>query len=229
MKKLFMLFALLTGLVSWSYGQGTGEIWGRVIDAKTGLSIPGANVTIKTNGLPIGVSTDVNGYFKLKTLTPGTYKIEISFMGYGTVSIENINVYAEGIAKTDAVSLISGITLVDVIIRDKSLIGTDVIPKMKNKELSKLPEKNDIKQIIGKMSSEVQVTDDGQMYFRGARDNDFVYYIDGTKIMGDVKVPSSAIGSIAVYTGGVPARYGDFTGGCIVIETQSYNGWLNSR
>jgi len=227
-----MLFALLTGLVSWSYGQGTGEIWGRVLDAKTGLSIPGANVTIKTNGLPIGVSTDVNGYFKLKTLTPGTYKIEISFMGYGTVSIENINVYSEGIAKTDAVSLTPGtITLKgEVVINGNSLIGTDVIPKMKTKELSKLTEKNDIKQIIGKMTSDIQVTDDGAMYFRGARDNDFVYYIDGIKIMGDnVKVPGSAIGSIAVYTGGVPARYGDFTGGCIVIETQSYNNWLQSR
>ena len=87
-----------------------------------------------------------------------------------------------------------------------------------------------MKSILEKMTSEIQVSDNGEMYFRGARDNDFVYYIDGTKIMGDnVKIPSAAIGSIEVYTGGVPARYGDFTGGCIVIETQSYNNWLNSR
>ena len=45
---------------------------------------------------------------------------------------------------------------------------------------------------------------------------------------GDANIPGLAIGSVKVYTGGVPARYGDFTGGCIVIETQSYFNWLSS-
>ncbi|HMC97583.1 MAG TPA: hypothetical protein VKG92_08025, partial [Flavobacteriales bacterium] len=50
-----------------------------------------------------------------------------------------------------------------------------------------------------------------------------VSFIDGVKQSGSVpRVPPSAISSISVYTGGLPARYGDVTGGVIVIETKTY-------
>ena len=35
-------------------------------------------------------------------------------------------------------------------------------------------------------------------------------------------VPPDAINSMTVYTGGLPARYGDVTGGVVAIETKSY-------
>ena len=35
-------------------------------------------------------------------------------------------------------------------------------------------------------------------------------------------VPNEAINSFSVYTGGVPAKYGDVTGGIVAIETKSY-------
>jgi hypothetical protein len=41
-------------------------------------------------------------------------------------------------------------------------------------------------------------------------------------ITGDIGIPGQAIGSLKVYTGGVPARYGDLSGGVIVVETKSY-------
>jgi outer membrane receptor protein involved in Fe transport len=50
-----------------------------------------------------------------------------------------------------------------------------------------------------------------------------VSYLDGVKISGGVpRVPPSAISSVSVYTGGLPARYGDVTGGVIVFETRTY-------
>jgi outer membrane receptor protein involved in Fe transport len=42
------------------------------------------------------------------------------------------------------------------------------------------------------------------------------------------RIPSSAIGSISVYTGGLPAKYGDTTGGVVVIETKSYMDLYNA-
>jgi len=48
-------------------------------------------------------------------------------------------------------------------------------------------------------------------------------FLDGVKIAGAVpNIPPSAISSVSVYTGGLPARYGDVTGGVVVIETKSY-------
>ena len=35
-------------------------------------------------------------------------------------------------------------------------------------------------------------------------------------------IPGIAVGSVKVYTGGIPAAYGDVTGGVIVVETKSY-------
>ena len=56
----------------------------------------------------------------------------------------------------------------------------------------------------------------------GSADN--IYFLDGMKITGSLpSVPSAGIARMDVYTGGVPAKYGDFTGGVVVIETKSYN------
>ena len=61
------------------------------------------------------------------------------------------------------------------------------------------------------------------LYFRGSRTENMASYIDGVKVSGAVpRVPPSAISSISVYTGGLPARYGDVTGGVVVIETKTY-------
>ena len=42
-------------------------------------------------------------------------------------------------------------------------------------------------------------------------------------------VPGVSIGALEAYTGGIPAKYGDTTGGVIVLETKSYfdlyNAW----
>jgi len=35
-------------------------------------------------------------------------------------------------------------------------------------------------------------------------------------------VPPTSIASFTIYTGGLPARYGDVTGGAVAIETKSY-------
>ena len=51
----------------------------------------------------------------------------------------------------------------------------------------------------------------------------FVFSSSGVKsITSKIGIPGQAIGSIKVYTSGVPASYGDVSGGIIVMETKSY-------
>lgn len=230
MKKMFMLVVLLLSISGWISAQGTGEIRGRVIDSETKTTIPGANVYVKIGNSIIGAQTDKNGNFILKPLVPGTYNVEFTFVGYGKGTLEKVYVYADGIAKVGDISLDPGVDVTGVEIWANPVIGLDVVPKMMPLEIKNMADKTNLKKIIGSMSADIQTTEDGEMYFRGARDDDFVYYVDGIKLNGDnVKITTGSIGSIQVYTGGVPARYGDFTGGCVVIETQSYYNWLNSR
>lgn len=60
------------------------------------------------------------------------------------------------------------------------------------------------------------------MNIGGARDYSTKYYIDGIAVRsgGSVSLPASAIEQLTVLTGGIPARYGDATGGVINITTR---------
>lgn len=224
-----VVLAVLLGMSSAAAAQGTGEVWGKVIDRKTRTTLPGVSVFIKYGATVIGVNTDADGAFRIKSIPPGTHTVHFSFVGYGEGSIEQVNVFADGIVRLGDFAMEAGVDITGATVYADPVIGTDAYPKVVQKDLDHMAGNQNLVKVISSITSDVQSTDDGQLYFRGARDDDFVYYVDGVKLKGDVKIPSTAVGSIQVYTGGVPARYGDFTGGCVVIETQSYFNWLNSR
>ena len=77
--KRFLPLACMLLMAGWTFAQ-SGSISGQISDSDTYEALPGANVVIK--GTSKGTTTDVNGKFSLGDLTPGSYVIEISFIGY---------------------------------------------------------------------------------------------------------------------------------------------------
>jgi hypothetical protein len=65
-----------------------GKIAGKVIDKKTLNPLAGANVQIKDTN--IGAASDRNGYFLITNLEPGSYVLEISYVGYKTIFKGNV-------------------------------------------------------------------------------------------------------------------------------------------
>ncbi|MDX2360698.1 MAG: von Willebrand factor type A domain-containing protein [Crocinitomicaceae bacterium] len=61
------------------------------------------------------------------------------------------------------------------------------------------------------------------LYIRGSRADASAYYLDGVRVTDMYGIPKSTINSVTVYAGGVPANYGDLTGGVIAVETRSYD------
>ncbi|MCR9171052.1 MAG: von Willebrand factor type A domain-containing protein [bacterium] len=57
---------------------------------------------------------------------------------------------------------------------------------------------------------------------RGARSDGTIYFIDGVRVRSMPVIPKSSMNQVTVLTGGVPAKYGDFTGGVISVESKSY-------
>ncbi|RMF63757.1 MAG: TonB-dependent receptor, partial [Calditrichaeota bacterium] len=55
---------------------------GTVSDSESGSPLPGANVLVVSQSLRTGTATDANGRFELTGLPPGTYTIDVSFIGY---------------------------------------------------------------------------------------------------------------------------------------------------
>ncbi len=72
-----------------------GEIRGLVKDARTGEEIAFANVFVE--GTNMGMTTDIEGSYRLKNLNPGVYKVVVKFVGYENQSVSNIKVKANQI------------------------------------------------------------------------------------------------------------------------------------
>ena len=94
MKKIlsvFVSFLLFTGLSNEIHAEGkdpepkVGSICGRVID-NTKQALPGACVYI--DGLQTGDISDVNGFYSIKNIKPGNYKVVVSYVGYDPYTIE---------------------------------------------------------------------------------------------------------------------------------------------
>jgi hypothetical protein len=78
MKKI-LLFTCMLFMSGGIFAQ-SGSISGKISDADTYEALPGANVVIK--GTSKGTTTDIDGKFTLGELAPGSYALEISFIGY---------------------------------------------------------------------------------------------------------------------------------------------------
>jgi TonB-linked SusC/RagA family outer membrane protein len=85
---LFVLLLLLPCSVAWAQ---TGTVEGQVTDSTSGDPIPGANVLLE--GTNYGASTDVNGSYTIEGVEPGTYTLNVSFVGFETFT-EQVQVRA---------------------------------------------------------------------------------------------------------------------------------------
>ena len=87
------LFTLLLALIA-SNSMAQSVISGRIIDGDFNDALPFANVilTVDETGEKIGgTTTDFEGNFSFEVIS-GTYALEVSFVGYGTKKINDINV-----------------------------------------------------------------------------------------------------------------------------------------
>ena len=66
-----------------------GTIRGRIVDTSK-QTLPGASIYIEK--LHTGVTSDVNGYYTFANLTPGTYTVKVSYVGYSPVEMKIISV-----------------------------------------------------------------------------------------------------------------------------------------
>jgi hypothetical protein len=228
MKKLIALGAVILLLAAQSYAQGTGEIKGRLFDDESKLSLPGAHVFVKNgNTNMVGVS-DKNGYYQIKPLSSGQYTVIFSYMGFKSDTMTGVIVNPGKITFLEDISMgMQGIMIggkpVEIKAYRDPLISPEPINIIRAADIENMAGNSKLENIISKMSSDIYVNENNEIYFRGSRSDNFVYIVDGVKSPdGQAHIPSGAIGSMAVYTGGVPAQYGDFTGGCIVIETKSF-------
>jgi hypothetical protein len=77
------LIAVLLLLTTAARAQ-TGTIRGFVYDKATGEPVIFTNVILK--GTTTGAATDVNGYYSISKIAPGTYTLMVTYLGYDTLT-----------------------------------------------------------------------------------------------------------------------------------------------
>lgn len=202
----------------------SGTLKGKVIDKKTKEPIPFTNIIVEANGTQAGGTTsDFDGNYTIKPLSPAKYNIKASYVGYKPVLIQGVLIKADQITpynlemESTAIE-ISTYEVVDykvpLIDKDKTVSGGTVTAE----EINKMPVRNAsaIATTVGGVFSA-----DGEVgSIRGQRADGNVTYIDGIRVRGSSSLPESAIEQVSVVLGGIPAQYGDATGGIINVTTK---------
>ncbi len=223
--KIVILIAVL-GLSNLINAQvGLGTVSGYVYQADDSTTvIPIARMWIETESGNRFGKTDLDGKYKFNALKPGMYNLYTAPSGFDTTLVTSVEVGSDGITTVNVYCTndnVMGVVYVDF---NRVKIEKD-IPKISVllEDIEHSLNIRDPNALLAGMSSDIQqVEGTNEVVIRGSRPGDAVYYIDGVKSSGMGSIPGIAVQGLEAYTGGIPAKYGDTTGGVIVLETKSY-------
>ncbi|MGB1204540.1 MAG: TonB-dependent receptor domain-containing protein [Chitinophagales bacterium] len=201
-----------------------GEIQGKVTDSQTGEAVPFANVAITINGTLAGAQTDFDGFYSIKPVPAGSYEIIFSYIGFQEKRITDVLVRSDKITFLDAQlvemsELLEAFEVIEYAIPLLQADETSTGSTVTKEDIANLPTR-EVGSIASQAAGVFQADEGGNLNVKGSRDEATDYYIDGIKVRGTSALPASAIEQLTVVTGGVPARYGDATGGIINITTR---------
>lgn len=220
---LLIFFSLSIGIAA----VAQTSLAGKVTDEETSEPILFGSVALYKNGVLItGTETDFDGNYSFSAIDPGTYDVEVSYVGYQPKRVTGVTVLAGKANKADiSMASGSGVVLEEIIVTayEVPLIEQDNTTSgavITSAQIKNLPTRNI--NALAATSAGLAASDEGDaITVRGSRSNATDYYVDGIRVSGSGNlVPESEIDQLQVITGGIEAQYGDVTGGIISITTK---------
>ncbi|WP_215225886.1 TonB-dependent receptor [Echinicola shivajiensis] len=250
MRKL-LLRNLLTVLMilgvlnmAWAQGVTTASMQGVVTDA-SGETLPGANIVAihSPSGTKYGVSTRIDGRFTIQGMrVGGPYIVEVSYIGFETVIIEDINLRLGQAFSLDVMLQEEGIMIegVEVLAVRNPVMNderTGAATSISNEQLNSLPSISRGLNDFTRLTPQASTAGDG-ISFAGQNNRYNQFAIDGT-VNNDVfglsasgtnggqtgvqPISLDAIEQVQVVIAPYDVRQGGFTGGGINAITRSGN------
>jgi len=243
MNKIFtnVLVALsLLILTSSAFAQlGVGKISGKILDADTREPLIGANIIILNTNL--GAATDIDGSYFILNITPGTYNLKVSYVGYAPKTIQGVRIVANLTYELN-VDLSTDFTLPEIVVEDTKFFeakSTNTVKVIDSDQIARLSVKG-VTNIVGLQSGVViqegstnnnegagGVDGNANINVRGGRASEVLFIIDGvpqTNIFTGTnrsQVSDDAIDQISFQVGGYEAKYGQAQSGIVNITTKS--------
>ncbi len=233
-----LYFTLFTSLM---FAGSTGKIGGKVTDANTGEPLLGANIVVM-DGSGKGTATDINGEYLLLNLSPKTYKLRISMIGYKTVEISEVRVFIDRTVRVDIKleeQIIEGeVVVVEAKREAVELDRTNTASYVNSEEIESLPVStlNEVLQLQAGVVKDAG----GDLHIRGGRSREISYMIDGVPVTNtfsqsggsNVNVENNFIQELQVITGTFNAEYGSAQSGVINVVTkvpdQNFSGTIEA-
>jgi hypothetical protein len=200
----------------------TGKITGRVTNAATNEPLPSVNIMIA--GTAIGTVSDLDGYYTILNISPGTYTVKASAVGYSTIAISNLKVSIDLTATANFRLVETGVELGHevVIVAERPMVTKDLtastaVVGADNIAVLPVTEFQEVLQLqAGMVGGNV----------RGGRKGEIVYAIDGVP-MTDVfdgstivDVNANSIEELQFVSGAFNAEYGRALSAYVNIATK---------
>lgn len=241
MKQIILILILLHTLGM--QAQSNGTISGALTDKEmANAPLPFASVIIK--GTSKGTTTDFDGNYSIDNVVPGTYSLEISFVGYETKIIPNVIVKADEatIVNTDLGA--SAAALEEVIIKTTVRKETEAALLLDQKKATTIKQSigaqelarkgvSDAAAAVTKISGISKQEGGGNVYVRGLGDRYLNTTYNGLTLPAnniekknmDLNLFSSdVIQNVGVSKTYAANFYGDFAAGNVDIVAKEYTG-----
>ncbi len=219
----YLLLFVFTALSGSAFAQ---EISGRVLDEKK-EPLPSAAVQVYQGGILKGGNvTDYDGNYTVKPLDPGYYDVLVLYAGYDSILVTGV-VVTPGERTTRNYNMTrhtaKELKTLTVVAYKKQLIDQDHPGShiMTKEEINVIPttEVTDLVSLSPGLYQQKRGTD---VNIGGARSTGTLYIIDGVQVQGTtgINMSQGSVDQLEVITSGIPANYGDVSGGVVNITSR---------
>ncbi|SHG91333.1 TonB-dependent receptor [Winogradskyella jejuensis] len=240
MRHITILFTIL--LTAISFGQDTGAVAGKLTDKDfNNEPLPFANILIK--GTTTGTTSDIDGKYIIENLSPGTYTVIFSFVGYETIERQAVIVAGET-TTIDVIMGASAATLDQVVIKTTAKKETETALLLDQKRATTIKQSigaqelsrkgvSDAAGAVTKISGISKQEGGGNVYVRGLGDRYLNTTYNGLTLPAnniekknmDLNLFSSdVIQNVGVSKTYAANFYGDFAAGNVDIVAKEHTG-----
>ncbi len=221
MQKAFIRLSFFLLFASQLFAGTTGKIAGTVKDAKTGEPLPGVNIVVE--GTNLGAATNIEGYYAILNVPPGSHTVRASFIGYAVARFSNVIVKID-LTTTLDVSLQEEALQSEevVVIAERPVVVQDISSSQANlsvEDIEDLPVVN----VASVVSLQAGVRG---LSIRGGGSNETALVLNGVTLRDErdntpfTSVSYTAIQEIQIQTGGFNAEHGNIRSGLVNIVTK---------
>jgi outer membrane receptor protein involved in Fe transport len=220
-KQLLLAVFLILIPTAMLFSGTTGKIAGVATDAESGEPLVGVNIVVE--GTLLGAATDIDGYYVILNVPPGTYTVQASFIGYADYTVTDARVNIDLTTSLDIKMQTTVITGEAVtVVADRPVIQRDVSASTANIEsaqIEALPVQS-VTDVIG-LQAGIQ-----GLSIRGSGSDELAFIVDGITLRDErdnspvTTISLSAVQDIQIQTGGFNAEYGNIRSGVISVITK---------